>query len=524
MVLMFHRNKKPAIPQVKANNGMDMEEYQTRIALLCDIAEEAGSITEVSTLLERILRTTRHTIGAAAVTLFLNNEDKNEVYSPISVTESEDETEREVDPVEREIAGTVGINVESVLINNIAADNRFNLKSRKSSDGIRSIIAVPISRGRRVIGVLTAVNKADGGDFTPRDFEVLKGFGSTEALILLVSMEITAIENVNRLTLNHALLEGYRSTVHELAAAIDVKDHFAYGHSRRTKEYALLAAQSLSLPPEELQAIEFGSLLHDIGKIGIDPDILSKPGPLTDREWEVIHGHPQKGADIIEDIPYLKEARDIVLHHHESYDGKGYPAGLKGEEIPIGSRLVAVANAFDTMTTDHSYRAAISINEAMRELIECTGTQFCPKAIEAFVAAFKKYNGHLSAKKSFDEKKAKPVKAARTEKVEKEAKENKRPTAEIKTATGKNDGEVSQGSIRLVVPINVHTEDVKGFGEALQSIDGVSIVMLSHSEEEGHLFLLSLKKPITLMRFLREIPGVENIEKKGKDIQVALRD
>ncbi len=526
MVLIFHRNKKPVAPQNNARNGMDMEEYQTRIELLCDIAEEAGSITEVTTLLERILKTTRHTIGASSVTLFLNDENKREVYSPLSVTEFEDETDYQVDQVETEIAGIVANNVESVLINNIAADNRFNLKNIKSVNGIRSIIAVPVARGRRVIGVLTAVNNEDGDDFTPRDFEVLKGFGTTEALILLVSMELTAVDNVNKLTLDHALLDGYRSTIQELAAAIDVNDTYGYGHSRRVKDYTLMAAQSLALPPEQLKIFEFGALLHDVGKIGIDPDILSKPGPLTDEEWDIMHEHPQKGADILEDIHYLKEARDIVLHHHERYDGKGYPTRLKGEEIPLGARLVSVANAFDTMTTDHSYRKAIDINDAMRELIESTGTQFCPKAIEAFVSAFKKYNGHLPVNNNSDEKIEKPAKAFETKKAKakKEPKEDKRPVEDKKVMSGKSDSEISQGNIKLIVPIAVPTEDVKRFGEVLQTIEGVSIVMLSHSEEEGHLFLLSLKKPITLIRFIREIPGVQSVEKKNKDIQVTFRD
>lgn len=528
MVLIFHRNKKQILPpQGNGIAGMDMEEYQTRIGLLCDIAEEAGSITEVSTLLERILRATQHSVGASIITLFLNDDTKGQVYSPVSVTKFEDEPLHEVDAIESEIAGIAASNVTPVLVNNIAADTRFNPKGKKPSDiAIRSIIAVPIMRGKRVIGVLIAANKEDSGDFTPRDFEVIKGFASTEALILLVSMEITAINNVNQLTLDHALLEGYRSTVHELATAIDVKDSYAYAHSRRVKEYAILAAQSLALSSQDMQSIEFGALLHDTGKMGIGRDILGKPGPLTDEQWEIVRQHPQKGADILEDIPYLKEARNIVLCHHERYDGKGYPKQLKGDEIPFGARLVAVANAFDTMTTDHSYRPAITIDEAMRELIECTGTQFCPKAIESFVSAFKKYNGHLPVNKQSKEIKAKASKEAENLKVKakKETKETKKPAKEPKAAAGSKDTGVSQGNIRLTVPITVHTEEVKKFGEGLQRIEGVNVLMLSHSEEEGHLFLLSLERPTTLMQSINEMSQVENVEKKGKEIVVTLRD
>jgi putative nucleotidyltransferase with HDIG domain len=527
MVLVFNRNKKRILPRNNSNGNMEMEEYQTRIGLLCDIAEEASSITEVSTLLERILRVTQHTLGSSITTLFLNDETKTQVHSPITVSKYEDAARHEASIIELEIASLVASNVTPVLVNNVATDARFNPKGKKPSDfAIRSIIAVPLLKGKRVIGVLIGANKDDGVDFTERDFEVLKGFASTEALVLLVSMEITAVDNVNSLTLNHALLEGYRSTVHELATTIDVKDTHAYAHSRRAKEYALLAANSLSLPPQELQAIEFGALLHDIGKIGIDSEILCKPGPLTDKEWNIMYEHPQKGASILEDIPYLKEAMNIVLYHHERYDGKGYPKKLKGDEIPIGARLVAVANAFDTMTTDHSYRAALSINEAMRELIDGTGTQFCPKAIEAFVSAFKKYNGHLPIKKNYEEIKAKAVKEAENLKIKaaKEAKEVKKATRERKATPANIDSEISQGNIRLTLPITVNTEEVKKFGKELEKIDGLTVLMLSHSEEAGHLFLLSLEKPITLKRFIKETPRVENVDRKGKDIVVTLRD
>lgn len=526
MVLVFNRNKKRILPRNNNNNDMEMDEYQTRIGLLCDIAEEASSITEVSTLLERILRVTQHTLDSSVTTLFLNDETKAQVHSPVCVSKYEEAARHAATIIESEIASLVAKKVTPVLINNVAADTHLNPKGKDPADiAVRSIIAVPLLRGKRVIGVLIAANKEDGGDFSERDFEVLKGFASTEALILLVSMEITAIENVNSLTLNQALLEGYRSTVHELAATIDVKDVHAFAHSRRAKDYALLAANTLSLPPQELQAIEFGALLHDIGKIGIDSEILCKPGPLTDEEWEIIFEHPQKGASILEDIPYLKEAMNIVLYHHERYDGKGYPKKLKGEEIPIGARLVAVANAFDTMITDHSYRAALPIEQAMKELIDGTGTQFCPKAIEAFVSAFKKYNKHLPIKENTEKIKAKAKEAEKLKiKAEKEAKEVKRVAREQKTTPTNTDTEISKGNIRLTMPITVNSEEVKRFGEELEKIEGVKILMLSHSEQEGHVFLLSLEKPITLIRFINEIPGVENVDRKGKDIIVTLRD
>jgi putative nucleotidyltransferase with HDIG domain len=398
MVLVFNRNKKH---KLFGNNGhTETREYQTRLGLLGDIAEEASSITQVSVLLERILKVTERTVDSSITSVFLKDETRSRFHLPITVSKYEDTTRSKAAVIESEIADLVAGSATPVLSNNVATDTRFNLESQKTADSIvRSIIAAPILKGENVIGVLMAANK-DSGGFTQRDFEVLKGFASTEAIILLASLEKTAIDNANDLTLNENLLEGHRDTAHEMASTIDVKEDNVYTHARRTKEYALLAASSLPLQPRELQAIELGALLHDIGKIGIDDRILCKPGPLTDEEWKIIREHPQKGADILKDIPHLKDATNIVLYHHERYDGTGYPKMLKGDEIPIGARLVAVANAFDTMTTDNPYRAALSLDDAMKELIHGTGTQFCPKAVEAFISAYKKHQGNLPEKES----------------------------------------------------------------------------------------------------------------------------
>jgi HD-GYP domain-containing protein (c-di-GMP phosphodiesterase class II) len=147
---------------------------------------------------------------------------------------------------------------------------------------------------------------------------------------------------------------------------------------------------SSSFSEHELETFEYASILHDIGKIGIADDLLNKPGPLTEKEREIMFRHPQIGTDILEGIPFLEEARTLILHHHERYDGSGYPVGLKQNEIPIGAKLIAVADAFDTMTTERAYRASLSVDYAINELHRCSGTQFCPIAVNAIVSGLKK--------------------------------------------------------------------------------------------------------------------------------------
>ncbi|MDD5287802.1 MAG: CHASE2 domain-containing protein [Dehalococcoidales bacterium] len=195
-----------------------------------------------------------------------------------------------------------------------------------------------------------------------------------------------AIENTK---LNRKVLDGYKSTIRALAAAIDAKDHYTRGHSERVTELALMGAKSLNMSLEEMEILEYAGILHDVGKIGIPDNILSKPGRLTKEEFEIIKQHPRLGANIITGIPFLEEARSLALHHHEKYDGTGYPDGLKGTDIPFGARLLAVADAFDSMTTDRAYRAAMSIEDALGELHKHRGTQFCPVAVDAFVSALK---------------------------------------------------------------------------------------------------------------------------------------
>jgi putative nucleotidyltransferase with HDIG domain len=359
MALVFLRNKKQNSSRNEDNSDFVSEEYLTRIELLEEIASEANSVTDVSKLLERILRVTQHTLSSRITTLFLNDEQEAHVHSPVSVGKYQERTRHQVTKTETDIANQVVRDIAPVLTYFAPAKGQTNRDSHDPDDlPIRSIAAVPVLRGQKVIGVLVAANKKDGSDYTERDLKVLNGFASTEAVVLLVSMQII------------------------LAAR---------AHAKRTSEYALMAARYLNLPAEELATIEFGALLHDIGKIGIEKDILSKPGPLTDEEWNIIYEHPRKAAEVLEEIPYLKEAANIVLYHHERYDGQGYPDKLRGEEIPLGARLVAVANAFDAMTTDRPHRPTSTPDEATLELIECTGTQFCPHAVEAFITAYQIY-------------------------------------------------------------------------------------------------------------------------------------
>jgi len=177
----------------------------------------------------------------------------------------------------------------------------------------------------------------------------------------------------------------YDTTLQALSNALDVRDSETEGNSRRVVEYMELIIAELPVAPENLSTLRRGALLHDIGKIGVPDNVLRKPAALSDAEWVVMKRHPEHGARIISQIPFLQDVSRIVRHHHERWDGMGYPDGIAAEAIPLGARIFAVADSFDAMTSDRPYRRAMSVKDARVEVARCRGTQFDPNIVDAFV-------------------------------------------------------------------------------------------------------------------------------------------
>ena len=174
------------------------------------------------------------------------------------------------------------------------------------------------------------------------------------------------------------------SIIYALAATVDAKDHYTYGHSRKVSDYAVAMGEAFGLSQDRIDIIRAAGLLHDIGKVGIPDSILNKKGTLTDEEWGLIKDHPKLGVEILRHVIDLVNCLPVILHHHERYDGTGYPGGLKGDNIPLEARILAVADAFDAITSPRPYREQLSSQQAFDELRRCIGTQFDPKVIEVF--------------------------------------------------------------------------------------------------------------------------------------------
>jgi HD-GYP domain-containing protein (c-di-GMP phosphodiesterase class II) len=367
---------------VNSNDLIDNKPNEISKKLLNEVNQELISGTRLSSLVEVITNLSQSTLKAAASSVMLLDNKTQELYFEFVQGDAKSTVKNIRISTQSGIAGWVVTHGKPLIINDAANDKRWcSNVDNKSGFVTNSILCVPLIVSRNIVGVIEVLNKNDGSDFTEEDLEMIKPVASIAAM---------AIENTK---LQQTITDAYKSTIKALAASIDAKDKYTSGHSERVMEYALIGARSMGLSPSELEIVEYAGILHDCGKIGIPDNILTKPEPLSPDEWTIIRQHPSIGANIIKDIPFLEKARELVLYHHERYDGKGYPAGLANDCIPLGARLIAVADTFDSMTTSRSYRAALRAEQAEKELLRCSGSQFCPVAVREFLNGMKNIPG-----------------------------------------------------------------------------------------------------------------------------------
>jgi HD-GYP domain-containing protein (c-di-GMP phosphodiesterase class II) len=242
---------------------------------------------------------------------------------------------------------------------------------------IKNLLAIPIYMADKFSGVVVLANKEGG--FQEYEDEVLLALGDHAGAVL------------HNTRLQDELRSSYVGTVRVLADAIEAKDRFLRGHADEVAAYVSAVANRLGIEPRKREELLYSSLLHDIGKIGISERILMKPAELTPEERNVIQLHPRIGYRLIQQVPSLQGTANAILHHHERWDGDGYPAGLRGEEIPLEARIIAVADAFSAMTADRPYRGRLSLEEACAELERNAATQFDPVVVRLFVDEVRKH-------------------------------------------------------------------------------------------------------------------------------------
>jgi HD-GYP domain-containing protein (c-di-GMP phosphodiesterase class II) len=235
-----------------------------------------------------------------------------------------------------------------------------------------SLVAVPLQRQEKLLGCMFALDKIDG-DFDSRDSKLLNSVANQSAIYL---ENVTLFDDVRGLMLG---------LLRSLTSAVDAKDTYTCGHSERVALLARELTRTAGLGEEIAQRVYMAGLLHDVGKIGVPESVLRKAGRLTPEEFDQMKKHPQIGARILQDVKQIQDLIPGVLHHHERYDGQGYPTGAAGEAIPLMGRIICLADCFDAMTSNRTYRKALPPEVALSEIQRCSGTQFDPLLAEAFV-------------------------------------------------------------------------------------------------------------------------------------------
>jgi HD-GYP domain-containing protein (c-di-GMP phosphodiesterase class II) len=357
----------------------NIREKAERFALLSQLSRILNSTLDQREVRRRAMESATQLMKAEVGSLLLIDEEKHHLYFEIALGEKEEIVKTVTLNMGEGIAGWVAQNKTPLVVNAPEKDPRFfGDVDGKTGFKTRNILCVPVRTKGKVTGVLEAINKRGRKGFDEEDLTLFTSLADLVAI---------ALDNAR---LYQELEEMFFQTAASLAEAIEKRDPYTGGHTKRVTHYTQAIGQYLPLSPEEKTRLRMASILHDIGKIGIQDHILRKPEPLSPEEFDVIKRHASMGAEIINPIRQLREIIPGVKYHHEQADGKGYPEGLRGEETPLLPKIIAVADTFDAMTTDRPYRKAMAKEIAVEELKRCSSTQFDRDVVEAFLKAYQK--------------------------------------------------------------------------------------------------------------------------------------
>lgn len=364
------------------------ELHGERMDAMISIFERIGSTLDRDRLLRMMIDDARKVINAEACSLFLVDEETGENVLHLASNFEKIAIEQVRVPSGKGIIGHVVQSGETVLVPDVRKDERhYRQVDQGSGFTTRAILAVPLrtrtvilgeERGvvsTRLIGGFEAINKVQG-TFDDQDAGLLTTLANQAATVLQIA---DLYGDANQLFLD---------VIRALTAVIDAKDPYTQGHSQRVSDFSVEVARQMQLSPELIHRVRIGSLLHDVGKIGIPDQILSKPGRLTEDEFRVIRQHAAIGAGIMGQVKTLHAELPALAEHHERLDGSGYPKGLRGEQVSLMGRIVAVADVFDAMTSDRPYRLALPADQALEHLFGEVGSHFDGQCVNALARAY----------------------------------------------------------------------------------------------------------------------------------------
>ncbi|MEO0185528.1 MAG: HD domain-containing phosphohydrolase [candidate division WOR-3 bacterium] len=348
---------------------IELSRMVRELYLLQQVSQELSSILDLEILLQHIVRRLRDTLNYERAAVALIDERNNELVMRAAEKPYSKKIQLRLRlKLGEGITGYVARTGKPYIANDVSKNHYYRVFDKKT----KSEIAVPLKIGEKTIGVIN-IESYEKNAFDEKDLELLT---------LVANQASIAIQNSQ---LYSSLKQSYLDSIKTLVSAIEAKDPYTSGHSERVRKFALKIARELRLKPGQIEELDYAGYLHDIGKIGISDSLLTKPSPLTKEEYEMIKEHPRIGHNILKHARHLAGACEIIRFEHERYDGNGYPNGLKKNEIPIGAKIIAVADAYDAMTTDRPYRRALTKKEAIKRLKECSGTQFDPKIVKVFL-------------------------------------------------------------------------------------------------------------------------------------------
>ncbi|ABQ25908.1 HD domain-containing phosphohydrolase [Geotalea uraniireducens] len=363
-----------------------LEKAVSKLSTLYKVGLAINSTMEIDNLFNLIVKTTMETLHAQIGYIILYNQEHQELVITTLIGHENISPSGTILPMKPSSVSTWVIeNCKPLLIVDIKQTPEFDTFSALGYER-KTLICAPLITKDEIIGTITVVNKLDNTTYNHEELELLTTIAAQASI---------AIKNAK---LYDDQQKTYLNTIQALVSAIEASDSYTRGHSERVTRYSLELAKKLDLPQERLKVIERAAILHDIGKIGIDLTLLHKEGRLTTDDINDLQQHPTIGMKILEPIEFLQDVRLCIGQHHERYDGQGYPNSVPASELLLESRILAIADAFDAMTSDRPYRKALSVEVAIKELCDNSGSQFDPELVPHFIELLN--NSHVPPAKT----------------------------------------------------------------------------------------------------------------------------
>lgn len=363
-------------------NGLErtIEAQTSFISAMFEFTNKLNSLNNLDDILDCIMETIQTFICCGRISIMLADERNEYLTIRRAVGLRDDVIQKTVIKAGEGIAGQVFNHCATLVIND-PEKGKF-IKNNPEQDAFISLplLCCPLVGPKIKLGVIMIMNQDISHPFTDNDERIMS--------YISYSASIAINNQLNELKLEDSFI----GIINALTEIIDAKDHYTRGHSERVSELAVKMCRQLNLPPEETRTLQVAAILHDIGKIGIPEAILCKADRLTEEEFHLIKEHPEIGDRILKDVKFLKEARDIIRHHHERIDGTGYPDGLKGSEIPLGAKIIGVADIFDSMNSNRPYRKKVAVELIKEELHSMSGQKIDAGCVEALLKCLEQMN------------------------------------------------------------------------------------------------------------------------------------